>query len=265
MRQGSRRQGNRSLKNRLRNNCITIGSWITTGSPEVTEIMAKSGFDWLAVDMEHSAITEDQAQQLIRIIELCEISPLVRVGENDPLLIKRVMDMGSHGIIVPMVNSKDDALRAVRAVKYPPLGTRGVGLARAQGYGLGFEKYKRWVNRESIVIVQIEHIDAVANLGEILQIEGVDGFIVGPYDLSASLGVPGDFKHKSFLSALKKIGDVSNKYHVVSGFHVIQPTAREVLAKIRQGYKFIGFSLDALILGMKCNEELVNLAKRRAR
>ena len=247
------------LKQKLRRKELTIGSWISIGNPAVAEIMAKAGFDWLTIDMEHSAITLDQAQELIRVIDLCGVVALVRVGENNPNLIKRVMDAGAHGVIVPMVNTKDDAIKAVNAVKYPPLGTRGVGLARAQGYGLEFEKYKEWVNKESIVIVQIEHIRAVENLESILKVEYVDAFIVGPYDLSGSLGVPGEFEHPDVKKALKSIKNISRKFNVVSGFHVIPPDAKEVFKKIKEGYKFIGFSLDTLFLGHKCREEMGKL------
>ena len=128
-----------TLKYKLKNKELTVGSWITIGDPSVAEIMAKSGFDWLVVDMEHSAIDFSQAQQLIRIIELAGCTPLVRVGDNNPYFIKRVIYAGSHGVIVPMVNTAEDAANAVKAVRYPPSGTRGVGLSRAQGYGLDFE------------------------------------------------------------------------------------------------------------------------------
>ena len=195
----------RSLKTKLENHALTIGSWITLGHPSIAEIMANAGFDWLTIDMEHSAITLDLAQQLIQVIGLCGVVPLVRVGENNPTIIKRVMDAGSHGVIVPMVNSKDDAINAVNAVKYPPAGKRGVGLARAQGYGTTFEKYKEWVDRDSIVIVQIEHIKAVDNLEGILSVDGVDGFIVGSYDLSGSLGIPGEFENPKVIEALDEI------------------------------------------------------------
>src|SRR3990167_7462058 len=131
-----------NVKERLRRNEVTHGSLVTLGHSSIAEIMAKSGFDWLTVDMEHSAITLHQAQQLIQVIELCGVLPLVRVGENNPNLIKRVMDAGSHGVIVPMVNTKEDAVKAVDSVRYPPMGKRGVGLARAQGYGLEFDRYK---------------------------------------------------------------------------------------------------------------------------
>jgi 2-dehydro-3-deoxyglucarate aldolase len=237
------------LKEKLAGGTITVGSWITMGHPEVAEIMARAGFDWLTVDLEHSAITLSQAQQLIAIIELSGVFPLVRVGKNEPDLIKRVMDAGAHGVIVPMVNSEEDAKRAVSAVKYPPEGERGVGLSRAQGYGAEFEKYKEWNLSESVVIVQIEHIQAVENLEHILSVEGVDGFIVGPYDLSGSLGVPGDFDNADVLSALNRIKEVSKKMKPASGFHSVSSDPNEAAAKIEEGYTFIGFSLDILFLG----------------
>lgn len=154
------------LKDKLKNQKLTLGSWITIGSTAVAEAMARSGFEWLTIDMEHSAITLDIAQELIRTIELNNCIPLVRVPENNSRIIKIVMDAGAHGIIVPMVNSKQDAQRAVKSVKYPPEGFRGVGLARAQDYGFDFEGYERWLEKESLVIVQIEHVDAVENIDD---------------------------------------------------------------------------------------------------
>ena len=142
-------------------NDLYLGSWITLAHPAIAEIMANSGFNWLAVDLEHSTITIREAEELIRIIDLAGVTPLVRLTANDANQIKRIMDAGSAGIIVPMVNSANDAVNAVNAVKYPPVGKRGVGLARAQGYGVKFNEYFEWQQSNSIVIVQIEHIDAV--------------------------------------------------------------------------------------------------------
>ena len=238
-----------NLKEKLKNRELTIGSWITIGHTVVAEIMTKAGYDWLTVDMEHSAITIDIAQDLIRVIELCGVVPLVRVGENDPNLIKRVMDAGAHGVIVPMVNSKEDAEKAVASVQYPPIGFRGVGLARAHGYGTDFEGYKKWNEQESIVIVQIEHIKAVENLEAILSVPGVDGFLIGPYDLSGSLGVPGQFDHPEMVKALNRVKDVSEKMNALSGYHVISPDVEAFQKKVREGYKFIAYSLDTLLLG----------------
>jgi 2-keto-3-deoxy-L-rhamnonate aldolase RhmA len=250
-----------SLKNKLKNRELTIGSWITIGSTVVAEIMAKSGFDWLTVDMEHSAITVDIAQDLIRVIELCGVVPLVRVGKNEPNLIKRVMDSGAHGIIVPMVNSREDAEQAVRSVKYPPQGFRGVGLARAQSYGANFESYRQWNQQESIVIVQVEHIDSVNHLESILAVEGVDGFIIGPYDLSGSLGVPGQFEHPDVINALNRVREVTQQMNALSGFHVIPPEINAFREKQQQGYKFIAHSIDILYLGNHCRNAVTEIKK----
>ena len=244
------------LQTKLKNRQTTIGSWITIGSTVVAEIMAQSGFDWLVVDMEHSAITLDIAQDIIRVIDLCGVPPLVRVGHNQPNLIKRVMDAGAHGVIVPMVNSKAEAEQAVGSVKYPPIGFRGVGLARAQQYGTDFEGYRKWNQEKSVVIVQVEHIKAVENLEEILDVPGVDGFIVGPYDLSGSLGVPGQFDHPDVIKALQRVKTVAEQKNALSGFHVISPDPEIVLEKKSEGYKFIALSLDMLYLGNSCRQTL---------
>jgi 2-dehydro-3-deoxyglucarate aldolase len=246
-----------SLKRILCSKSLTIGSWITLGHPAIGEIMSSCGFDWLTIDMEHSALTFSDAQNLIQVIELAGCIPLVRVGCNDPTIIKRVMDSGSHGVIVPQVNCRADAVNAVKAVKYPPFGNRGVGLGRAQGYGMSFEEYKKWENQETVVIVQIEHIDAVNNIDDILSVEGVDGFIVGPYDLSASLGVPGQFEHPSFLKAMGIVNDyISNSSKVVAGFHVVHPDPDMVKRKNQEGYSLIAYSLDSLLLGNSCSQDL---------
>jgi len=238
-----------TLKEKIKGGKLTLGSWITIGNSAVAEILAKAGFDWLAIDMEHTAINVDQCADLIRVIDLCGVAPFVRVGANDSLLIKQAMDAGAHGVIVPMVNSKEEAERAVESVKYPPVGKRGVGLARAQGYGTTFIEYKDWAANESIVIVQIEHIDAVNNLEEIFSVEGVDAFIVGPYDLSGSLGVPGDFEDKKVEEALDKIVDISKNMNMSSGYHVVSTDYNLVKEKIKQGYSFIAYGVDFLFLG----------------
>jgi len=254
-----------SLKSKLRNRQLTIGSWITLGHSSIAEIMAKAGFDWLTVDMEHSAITLAEAQQLVQVIELSGCVPLVRVGTNDANLIKRVMDTGAHGVIVPMVNTKEDAEQAVGAVKYPPQGFRGVGLARAQSYGTNFEGYRKWNETESIVIVQIEHIKAVENLETILSVEGVDAFIVGPYDISASLGVAGQFDNPEMTSALSKILDTARRLKAVAGYHVVPPDTTQVLEKIKQGYLFLAYSIDFLFLGDSCRGGLKTIHETLAR
>lgn len=252
----------KSLKRAIRQRRVTIGSWITLAHPAIAEIMAKAGFDWLAVDLEHSVITIREAEELLRVIALCGATPLARVASNDPVEIKRVMDAGAHGVIVPMVNSRQEAERAVASVHYPPRGRRGVGLARAQGYGLRFEDYVAWLKRESVVIVQVEHIRAVEHLEEILSVEGVDGFLVGPYDLSGSLGVPGQFDHPRVKEALAEILRVAKRRRSVAGYHVIPPQPAAVRQKVKEGYRFVAFSLDTLFFGTTCRDGLQAIRRR---
>ena len=252
-----------NLKTKLKEKQVAVGSWITLSHPAIAEIMAKAGFDWLAVDLEHSVITIREAEELIRIIDLCGVVPLVRLSANDPVQIKRVMDAGSHGVIVPMVNSVFEAEHAVSAVRYPPRGTRGVGLARAQGYGVSFDKYLEWVNKNAVVIVQVEHIDAVNNLEAILAVEGVDGFIVGPYDLSSSLGVPGQFDHPLMKEAMQRIETVGIASGKAPGIHVIEPKPDELKSRIEQGYRFVAYSLDIRMLDCGCRDGLDSVRSLR--
>jgi 2-keto-3-deoxy-L-rhamnonate aldolase RhmA len=244
-----------SLKKKLANQELTIGSWISFGYPPTCEIMAKAGFDWLVIDMEHTAIDTWQQQQLIQVIDLAGCTPLVRVGSNDALLIKRAMDAGAHGVVVPMVNTREDAMRAVSAVKYPPAGTRGVGLARAQAYGMGFEAYSKWNQAESVVIVQIEHIKGVENIDEILSVDGVDGFIIGPYDLSGSLGMPGNFTHPAMLAALEKVSLAIQKKTKAAGYHIVHSDHEALKQKVVQGYTFIAYGDDMVFYAEKIAEE----------
>ena len=154
------------LKHKLQSNHLTIGSWITLGHTAIAEIFAKAGYDWLVVDLEHSTISIEQAGELIRVIDLSGVAPLVRLTSNEPNQIKRVMDAGAHGIVVPMVNSPDDAVRAVEATRYAPKGVRGVGLARAQKYGAAFQEYLGWQKDGPVVIVQIEHRSEERRVGK---------------------------------------------------------------------------------------------------
>jgi len=250
-----------TLRDRISSGEPTLGSWITLGHPAIAEIMAEAGFDWLVIDMEHSVIDLQEAAELIRVIELKGLSPLVRLTSNTPDLAKRVMDAGAHGVIVPMVNSRADAERAVSAVKYPPVGTRGVGLARAQGYGARFESYASTINDRSIVVAQIEHVDGVAQLDEIARVPGIDATMIGPYDLSASMGKPGCFDDPEVIDALRRYEEVSDRVGKPRGFHVIDSDSEAIMAKHRAGYTFVAFSVDFLFLGRSCREGVSGLRR----
>jgi 2-dehydro-3-deoxyglucarate aldolase len=254
---------NNTLKTKLKNNELTIGSWITIGHPSVIEILSNAGFDWLTIDMEHTAIDYSTAQTLISTIQSHGMAALVRVSKNDEVYIKRVMDAGADGVIVPMINNAADAKMAVEFVKYPPEGKRGVGLYRAQKFGLnnGFEYYKNWLTENAIVIAQIEHIDAVTNIEDIISTPGIDGVIIGPYDLSGSIGVPGNFDDPKVINALSKYERVCREKNFPMGFHVIQPDGELIQEKIRSGYSFLAFSTDFFFMGIKAKDEINKITK----
>lgn len=249
------------LKYLLKRHRQNYGCWISIAHPLIPELLADAGFDWLAVDMEHSSIDLKDLLSLIISIEANGMVPLVRVGENNSNLIKRVMDAGAYGVIVPNINSAQEAQAAVDAVTYPPYGRRGVGLYRAQKYGRQFETYKKWLKAESVVIVQIEHIDAVRQIDDIFSVEGIDAFIVGPYDLSASLGKPGDFRIPEFLSALKTIREAARRHNIVAGFHSVSADWKEAVKRKKEGFKFLGFSIDAILLNRAAEQRLRKIQK----
>lgn len=233
-----------------------LGSWITLGNPSIAEVMANAGFDWLCIDLEHSVTDYFEAQQLIMAIQGKGLKAFVRVGENNTRIIKRILDAGADGIIVPSVNSAEEAQKAVNSVKYPPLGTRGVGLARAQGYGFDFENYRDHKTKDIKLIVQIEHYRAINVLDAIIQVEGVDGTFIGPYDLSGSLGKPGQYDDPEVKEALEKYEQIAKRYNKLIGFHVVPPDYRLVLEKQNKGYNFIAFSFDAFFLGQIIRDQL---------
>jgi len=247
------------MNNNKYNSEIQLGSWITIGNPSIAEVMADAGFDWLCIDMEHSVIDYFEAQQLIMTIQSKGIKAFVRVGENNSRIIKRILDAGADGIIIPSVSSAEEAIKAVKSVKYPPFGNRGVGLARAQSYGFGFDNYLNNTSKDIKLIVQIEHINAIRELDAIIQTDGVDGTFIGPYDLSGSMGKPGNYNDEDVKEALCLYETIASKYDKLIGFHVVPPDYKLVADKIKKGYNFIAFSFDAYFLGQTIREQLKEL------
>ena len=250
-----------SLKSKLKNSELTIGSWLTINHQSVVEIMATAGFEWLCIDIEHSAISISEVLNLIGHIQGNGMQALVRVNENNPVIIKQVMDAGADGVIVPMVNSVEDAKKAVASVQYPSNGLRGVGLSRAQNYGIGFPEYQEWLKKDAVIIAQIEHINAVKELSGILDVPGIDGIIVGPYDLSASMGYPGEFDRDDVVEALKRVDKICLEKARPLGFHVISSDHQKTLEKINSGYTFLAVSLDFFFLGDLARREMEELRK----
>lgn len=247
---------NSSLKHKLKKNQLTIGSWLTIPHQAIIEILGSSGLEWLVIDMEHAPISIESVVNLIGHIQGNGMQALVRVSKNEEVIIKRVLDAGADGIIVPMVKNKEEAIQAVNFVKYPPIGKRGVGLNRAQKYGTAFDTYQNWVKEELVVIAQIEHIEAVINLEEIFSVEGIDGIIVGPYDLSASMGFPGKYEREDVKEALARVDQITKSLNKPLGFHVIDSSHKKMLDKIHKEYSFLAFSIDFFFLGDKVREEM---------
>ncbi len=240
---------NNTLRKRIKAGELTLGSWITIGHPNVAEILSNAGFDWLVIDIEHNPIDISMVQTLITTIQSKGVAAFVRVSKNEEVVIKHVLDAGADGIIVPMVCSKADAIQAVDYAKYPPIGKRGVGLARAQQYGTGFEAYKKWVAEDLVVIAQIEHIDGINNLEEIISVDGIDGTIIGPYDLSGSMGMPGEFEKPIVKKALAKYIQICKSHNFPMGFHVVNADPQKIKEKIDEGYRFIAYGTDFLFMG----------------
>ena len=166
---------------------LLVGTIITLPTPAIAEIFSSAGFDWLFVDLEHSAMSIKDVEIILQTATP-RTPCVVRVPSNDGVWIKKALDIGAAGIILPNVCTTEEAERAVQLCKYPPEGARSVGIARAQGYGDKFQEYVSSANDDIAVIIQVEHIDAVENIQNLIKVPGIDSLFIGPYDLSASGG-----------------------------------------------------------------------------
>lgn len=236
-----------TLRDQIDAGAVTIGSWVQLGDESLVEMMATGPFDWLCIDLEHTTIAIDQCGKIIRVADLAGVPALVRLSGHDPAQIKRVLDAGATGIIAPMVNTADEAAAVVAAATYPPAGVRGVGLARAQRYGVGFPDYLERMESDLVCMMQVEHIDGVNNLEEILAVDGVDGFFIGPYDLSASLGHPGNFSHPAVVAAMERVAEMARNPDVIAGIHVVEPDLDRLRQVVSEGYRFVALASDMLL------------------
>lgn len=222
-----------------------VGTLITLDSTEAIETLTLCGFDWFFIDLEHSTLSLAAAQRLIEVIA-GRATSLVRVPENSPAWIKRVLDLGCDGIIVPQVNSVAEAKAAVDAAKYPPLGRRSVGIGRAHRYGIGFADYVARANADTSVIIQIEHIDAVNAADAILAVEGIDGVQLGPYDLSGSMNALGQVQSEPVQAALRRAKGACKARGIPFGTFVLRPEA--AAAEIADGCALIAIGTDTTLL-----------------
>lgn len=239
----------RAIRNSLAANRPSIGSWMQIPHPSVAEIMGRSGYDWVAVDLEHGAIAVHQLPDLFRALELGGTLPLARLAHGHSKDCKQALDAGAGGVIVPMVESAAQ-LAAVRdACRWPPAGTRGVGFSRANLFGKNFEAYREEA-QAPLLVAMIEHVRAVGNLEEILSVEGLDAILVGPYDLSASMGLTAKFDHPEFMAAMERIRALCSRKAIPPGVHVVMPEPSVLEQRIGEGYRFIAYSIDAVLLNV---------------
>ncbi|MCW5548212.1 MAG: hypothetical protein KIT44_04540 [Opitutaceae bacterium] len=250
-----------SLRQRMLAGETLIGSWINSGSPIVAELMAGCGFDFLCVDVEHSAVDLPQTQQLFQAIRSGrpECAAIVRLHGVDYAFAKRYLDAGARGLVAPLVRTKEEAELLVQAAKYPPVGLRGVGFCRANSYGMRIDDECARANDEILLAVQIEHIDAVLNIDAILGLAGIDAAFIGPYDLTASMGITAEFDHPDYVAARAQILAACARHSVTPGIHVIQPDVAQAKARIAEGYRFLAYSLDIAMLTTACTDGLMAL------
>ncbi|MFP4106522.1 MAG: HpcH/HpaI aldolase family protein, partial [Phycisphaerae bacterium] len=240
----------RNVRKALRSGEVVVGSWINTASPIVAELLAGLGFDFLCVDAEHSAVNEPQAQMLFQAMRAGnpDCAALVRLPGHDYQTIKRYMDAGADGVVAPLINTAEQAREVVSAVKYPPEGMRGVGFCRDNLYGANFDQAVGSANDRTLAAVQIEHIEGVENIHEILDVPGVDAVFIGPYDLSASMGIVKQFDHPDMIAATGRILKACKEKNIIPGIHVVPPHPNAVNQRIDEGYRFIAYSLDITML-----------------
>lgn len=239
------------VKSMLKRDLVTLGCWVTIGSGDVAEILSNLGFDWLLFDTEHSPLSLETIQYMIQATSATEIVPLVRVAANDMTLTKRALDIGAYGVIVPLVNNKDDAKRAVSYTRYPPRGIRGAGPRRCAQYGLRTKEYFEWAEEEILTIVQVETEEAVANIDDILSVEGIDVFFIGPTDLSTSLGVPGELNNPKYIRVVERLLESGKEHSVPAG--IMTYNVEQAKDAVQRGFKFVSLAADFrnLILGTK--------------
>ena len=239
---------NNPIRKALLQREVTIGTWIQIGHPAVAEILATVGFDWIAADCEHTDIDVAGFTEIARGIYGRGTVSLVRVRENDTLAIRQMLDAGAQGVIVPLVNNAEQARIAVAAAKYPPRGIRGYCFSRMNDWGVDFDEYAKKANRNIAVVVMIESKEAIKNIDEILAVDGVDGVLIGPYDLSGSYNIPGQTDHKKVTASCGKVLEACKKAGKSAGIHLVIPTPEAIKSAIDAGYTFIALGVDTVFL-----------------
>jgi len=251
----NRLQGIEEIRQKLSSGTYSLGSWMQIPNSSIAEIMGQSGYDWVAVDLEHGSISVNQLPDIFRALELGNTLPLVRLAEAQAKDCKQALDAGAGGVIVPMVEDSKQLEFIRDYCRWPPSGKRGVGFSRANLFGKFFKDYIDEAQKPLLVAI-IESIKAVENLESILKVKGLDAVLIGPYDLSASMNLTAKFEDEEFLHIIEKIRTLSNQYSVASGIHVVNPKHDDLKQRIDEGYQFIAYSLDSVFLLKGCENPI---------
>ncbi len=236
------------LKKALRSRKQLFGAWVSYSEPSITETFAKAGFDFLAIDMEHSTITMPEAKGIITVSQFYDVPCIPRPVSHSNDFIKPLLEFGADGMLIQMVNNSDDVEKLIQHIKYPPIGNRSYGVNRAQGYGFDFDSYINDWNDNSIFMIQVESINAVENIESILSHDEIDGVMIGPYDISGSLGVPGQLNHPEVINASKKVIKACEKYGKSCGTQLNDPNLKNINALFELGYTFAILGSDLFVL-----------------
>jgi 2-dehydro-3-deoxyglucarate aldolase len=247
-----------ALKAKLKRNEAVIGTFVGIGHPDITEWLSRQDFDFLLLDAEHGPLGFETLQQMMQSMNGTNCVPIVRPQWNDPVIIKRVLDIGAYGVLIPWVNTKEEAENAIKACKYPPVGIRGYGPRRA---GLLDPDYYATANDELLIAVQIETDLAVKNLDEILSVPGIDACYVGPMDLSSNmgLGIPPQWKDARYQAAFDRVMQVARKKGIPAGFYGNKDNIQWAVEK---GFKLntVGDADSFLVQGAQANLALARKA-----
>ena len=252
-----------TLKEKLNQGKPVFGTFIVTNGLDNAEIIAHTGADCIMIDGEHGSMDLETAGRMVSIIRNTNTVPLLRVATNDIALVKRGLDTGAHGIMIPLINTKEEAEKAVQFSKYPPVGIRGMGLGRAVLFGAAADEYSDYfarANDEVLLIVQIEHYTAVENIDEILSVPGIDIAFIGPMDLSTSMGLQGQLSHPDVVKNCMKVIESCKRHNVIPG---TMTWTKAMKQHMNMGFKFLLGGIDGAIIynGVK---NLVNEFKEEA-
>ncbi len=234
------------VKQRLAGGHAVIGQWISFPSPEVAELVCGFGVDWLVIDAEHGPADWETVEDIVRAMKGTDAAPLVRVPANDPALIKRGLDRGALGVVVPLVSTAGQAAAAVAAAKFPPEGIRGVAGTRASRYGRDLPEYVAEWNAQVLVVCQLETVEAVQNAEAVAAVPGVDVLFVGPNDLSANLGLFRQFDHPDFTRAVDRILNAARAHRKAAG--IMASGADDALLWLDRGFRFVSVGSDTRML-----------------